>query len=122
MARLHQPLAPRKGFFFIASRAAQRVLAHTTREVKIMPKQIFVHIDDVDHSATRPDTVVLDSLLACRRFLGCNPGFRTITHAAYTTLCASRLGVPRTASMHFPWGSIPPDVGVVYARQQSQCA
>lgn len=87
-----------------------------------MPKQIFVHIDDVDHSAARPDTFVLDAPLVCRRFLGRNPGFRKITHTEYTTLCAARLGTPFTASTHFPWGSVPPDAGVVYVRRQAQCA
>ena len=55
-----------------------------------MPKQIFVHIDDVDHSAARPDTFVLDAPLACRRFLGRNPGFRKITHAENTPIFAHR--------------------------------
>ncbi|MBU2764776.1 hypothetical protein HAP94_00855 [Acidithiobacillus ferrivorans] len=87
-----------------------------------MPKQIFLHIDDVDHSAARPDTVVLDAPLACRRFLGRNPGFREITHAEYTALCASRLGIHFTGNTHFTWGSVPPAAGVVYVRRQSQCA
>ncbi|MHB1642635.1 MAG: hypothetical protein ACYCS8_08235 [Acidithiobacillus sp.] len=87
-----------------------------------MPKQIFVHINDVDHSTARPDTVVLDAELACRQFLTCNPGFREITHAEYTALCASRLGIPLKGSTHFPWGSVPPTAGVAYVRRHAQCA